>query len=229
MCTLTEYLPNIPRYVCHRIILHPTFLGTIPDLRCTFWAKKSTVVLVKTIASNWSMNVIGQQTRWDFTNSSDQNNSCFFGIFCICVVMCWYYQIWFQALQMTIPIHGKNKLDVLITESLPWLQTNWRESGYERYWRLRQPKSQVPSSSYNHNTLTTLRTSVKESLQIHFKVIPEACIECHYQCRLKYTAGFYPHPQATFLLPHGLGVHDLAAYALHHLYRYVCLVGIAIK
>ena len=29
----------------------------------------------------------------------------------------------------------------------------------------------------------------------------------------------------TFLLPHGLGVYDLAAYALHQLYRYVCLVG----
>ena len=29
---------------------------------------------------------------------------------------------------------------------------------------------QLPSSSYNHNTLTTLRTPVKESLQIHFKV-----------------------------------------------------------
>ena len=29
---------------------------------------------------------------------------------------------------------------------------------------IRQPNRQLPSSSYNHNTLTTLRTSVKESL-----------------------------------------------------------------
>ena len=31
-------------------------------------------------------------------------------------------------------------------------------------------------------------------------------------------------PQATFLLPHGLGVYDLAVCALHQSYRYVCLV-----
>ena len=36
----------------------------------------------------------------------------------------------------------------------------------------RQPKGQLPSSSYNHNTLTTLRTSVKESL---FKVAARNC------------------------------------------------------
>ena len=35
---------------------------------------------------------------------------------------------------------------------------------------IRQPNRQLPSSSYNHNTLTTLRTSIKESLQMHFKV-----------------------------------------------------------
>ena len=35
---------------------------------------------------------------------------------------------------------------------------------------IRQPNRKLPSSSYNHNTLTTLRTSVKESLQMHFKV-----------------------------------------------------------
>ena len=29
---------------------------------------------------------------------------------------------------------------------------------------------QLLSSSYNHNTVTTLRTSVNESLQMHFKV-----------------------------------------------------------
>ena len=73
--------------------------------------------------------------------------------------------------------HCKNKLVVLTTERLPWLQTSWRDSGYERFalvWKpncIRQPKMQLPSSSYNHNTLTTFRTSVKESLQMHFKVV----------------------------------------------------------
>ena len=31
------------------------------------------------------------------------------------------------------PIYCKNKLVVLITEWSPWLQTNWRDSGYERF------------------------------------------------------------------------------------------------
>ena len=35
---------------------------------------------------------------------------------------------------------------------------------------IRQPNRQLPSSTYNHNTLTNLRTSVKESLQMHFIV-----------------------------------------------------------
>ena len=30
-------------------------------------------------------------------------------------------------------LHCKNKLVVLTTEWLPWLQTNWRDSGYERF------------------------------------------------------------------------------------------------
>ena len=35
---------------------------------------------------------------------------------------------------------------------------------------IRQPRMQLPSSSYNHNTLTSLITSVNESLQMYFKV-----------------------------------------------------------
>ena len=35
---------------------------------------------------------------------------------------------------------------------------------------------QLLSSSYNHNTLTTLRTSVNESLQMHFKVAVRTCM-----------------------------------------------------
>ena len=36
---------------------------------------------------------------------------------------------------------------------------------------IRPSNRQLPSSSYNHNTLTSLRTSVKESLQMHFRVV----------------------------------------------------------
>ena len=64
--------------------------------------------------------------------------------------------------------HCKNKLVVLTTERLLlWLQTNWRDSGNERFtFRIleanciSQPKGQMPSSSYHHNTITTLITSV---------------------------------------------------------------------
>ena len=54
--------------------------------------------------------------------------------------------------------HCKNKLVVLTTE---WLQTNWRDSGNEKFALvlktncIMQPKGQLPSSCYNHNTLTT--------------------------------------------------------------------------
>ena len=65
--------------------------------------------------------------------------------------------------------HSKNKLVILTTEWLPWLQTNWRNSGYERFALvletncISQSKGQLPSSSYNHNTLKTLITSVLQS------------------------------------------------------------------
>ena len=42
---------------------------------------------------------------------------------------------------------------------LPWLQTNRKDSGYEMFALLletnciRQPKGQLPTSSYNHNTV----------------------------------------------------------------------------
>ena len=71
-------------------------------------------------------------------------------------------------------------LVVLTTEWLLWLQTSWRDMQWLweiRSWYLKliaqgNPcNSQLPSSSYNHNTLTTLRTSLKESLQMHFEVV----------------------------------------------------------
>ena len=49
------------------------------------------------------------------------------------------------------------------------LQTNWKDSGYERFALLletnsiRQPKGQLPTSSYNHNTVKSLITSVLPS------------------------------------------------------------------
>jgi len=61
-------------------------------------------------------------------------------------------------------LHWKNKLAILLMEGLPCLQTNWRDSGYERYalvWKnncIRQPKEAAD------NTMTTLRRSVRKSL-----------------------------------------------------------------
>jgi len=58
-------------------------------------------------------------------------------------------------------VHYKNKLGILTPAWLPWLQTNWRNSGYKRFAlvsktnRTRSPKWQLPYSAYNHNTLTT--------------------------------------------------------------------------
>jgi len=38
------------------------------------------------------------------------------------------------SMQIDLPLyHCKNKLVVSMTEWLPWLQTNWRDSGYERF------------------------------------------------------------------------------------------------
>ena len=34
-----------------------------------------------------------------------------------------------RNMQVSLHIHCKNKLVVLTTEWLPWLQTNWRDSG----------------------------------------------------------------------------------------------------
>ena len=37
------------------------------------------------------------------------------------------------TLVCTQKLHCKNKLVVSTTEWLPWLQTNWRDSGYKRF------------------------------------------------------------------------------------------------
>ena len=50
-----------------------------------------------------------------------------------------------------VVVHCKNKLVILKAEWLPWLQTNWRDSGYESY---QHKATQLPTSSYNHKTLT---------------------------------------------------------------------------
>ena len=47
-------------------------------------------------------------------------------------------------------VHYKNKLVVLTTEWLPWFQTKWRDSGYEKFALvletncIRQPKGRCP-------------------------------------------------------------------------------------
>ena len=62
-----------------------------------------------------------------------------------------------------IVLHCKNKLVVLTTEWLPWLQTSWRDIGYQRFsleWKsncIKQPKMQQLNLGYNHmDTITTL-------------------------------------------------------------------------
>ena len=74
---------------------------------------------------------------------------------------------------------------------------NWRDSGYESFTLvlksncIRQPKMPLSSSSYNHNTLTALRTSVRES---------PACIRSmNYNCtsKLLYTAVVIHAPNAS--------------------------------
>ena len=72
-------------------------------------------------------------------------------------------------------VHCKNKfLVVFTTERLPSCRLA-KEMGLGgdilgNCLRLGQPESKPPCSSYNHNTLTAIRTPVKESLQMHFKV-----------------------------------------------------------
>ena len=65
----------------------------------------------------------------------------------------------------------KDKLVVLTTEWLPWLHTSLRDSRFTFLLCMEDSvEKQLPCSSYNHNTLTTLRTSMKESLQVYIKV-----------------------------------------------------------
>ena len=78
--------------------------------------------------------------------------------------------------------HCKNKLIVSTTEWLPWLQTNWRDSGYERFAFgiktncKRQPKGQLPSSSYNHDRVKSFITSVLPTLVYKFLMANLKCI-----------------------------------------------------
>ena len=82
----------------------------------------------------------------------------------------------------TLKVHCKNKLVVSTIEWLPWLQTNWRDSGYERFALVlqtnckRKPNRQLPSSSYNHNTLKTLMTSALSSPDYKFLTATMKCI-----------------------------------------------------
>lgn len=58
----------------------------------------------------------------------------------------------------------KNKSVVLTTQWSPWLHKSQRDMQWSLKTNcLRQPESQLLSSSYNHNTLTTLSKFVRES------------------------------------------------------------------
>ena len=68
-------------------------------------------------------------------------------------------------MQIDLPLYITAKTSWLFQpqlEWLPWLQINWRaDSGYEKFALVletnckRQPKGQLPSSSYNHNRMKT--------------------------------------------------------------------------
>ena len=95
-----------------------------------------------------------------------------------------YYKFLRQNLpsKYSSPIHCKNKLAVSTTEWLPWLRTNWRDGGYERFALVletnckRKLKGQLPSSSYNHNTLKTLIIFVVHSPGYKFLTATLKCI-----------------------------------------------------
>ena len=54
---------------------------------------------------------------------------------------------------------------LITAQWLPWIQTGWRDGSYDVVETncIKQPTRQLPSSSYNHNTLITFRTSVRNS------------------------------------------------------------------
>ena len=59
------------------------------------------------------------------------------------------------------------------------MQTNWRDSGHERFALVLETNAtqgQLPSSSYNYNTLKTLITSVLLSLGYKFLTATLKCI-----------------------------------------------------
>ena len=67
-------------------------------------------------------------------------------------------------------LHCKNKFLILTTEWLPWLQSSWRDSGYEKLILVLVVNC-ISNLSPNHSLqFTTHRTSV-QSLQPHFKKI----------------------------------------------------------
>ena len=80
-----------------------------------------------------------------------------------------------SSLSLTLVPHCNNKLVVLATEWLPWLHTSWRDSGYWRVWKtIAQGKLRGSYTRFilqPQYRLTTLRISVKELLQFHFKFV----------------------------------------------------------
>ena len=56
------------------------------------------------------------------------------------------------------------------------LKRMWLDERFALEIRIKQPKGQLPSSSYNHNTLKTLRTSLIPSSGYKFLTATMKCI-----------------------------------------------------
>ena len=68
----------------------------------------------------------------------------------------------------------KKCLVVLTTEWLPWLQTSWEDSGYEKFILVLEANC-ISNLSPNHTLqLTTVRTSLRESLKLHMMLLINA-------------------------------------------------------
>ena len=74
-----------------------------------------------------------------------------------------------QHLSKTVPIshiYCKNKLVVLTTEWLRWLQTNWRDSGYEIFaFGMRGTKESGSKNLIAHSCM--FLATVFDRLQVH--------------------------------------------------------------
>ena len=110
----------------------------------------------------------GHQSRvlW-FSTSIATTPGCGLALdFCILCNRCTVHLL--QSMQSMQKCTAKNRLVVSTTKWLPWLQTSWGDSGYENITLVLEANC---IKAWAQTTLqsTTLRTSVRESLQLHPK------------------------------------------------------------